>query len=454
MNELSKSKTDYLNSANSVTSALALFSLVAAVPGGIRLFRFLMDARDDVIETSNLLGSGGLMLPGLDQTIGEPYVSLGILILSVAIPVLIFLFLLLKKQGLKDGRTGTGLYWVIALLGILGILLGTGLVANLYPADPTAAVNFQTQPENLFVAGISAISIITALAAAILVGKAAKAPLDMEDEIEDEDEDITLQIVDRREPVMTSADPIQTKTAVTGSPVKPSSVKNVPVSAQTAASDAQVRAAVKPGEPAPARGAVPSSEPVSVKETVLPSDSPQPKKPTRTTAEKASAPAGETVPVKPAAAGPSLSGKTPAADVPKTAAAIMERDFGHSEDLHPAAAPVREENPVQIASVKTVPVNADPVKAVAVKAVPVKAAPTAARASSSTAGSAPNTHSQAKSAPAEPKERELKRKLIAYPGDDTKVILVIREYRHGKFVREWSEIRLKSDFTKPRRPRS
>ena len=49
-----KTKVDYLNSTNKVNWILALFALISAIPGGIRLVRFIMDSFDNIIEPSNL----------------------------------------------------------------------------------------------------------------------------------------------------------------------------------------------------------------------------------------------------------------------------------------------------------------------------------------------------------------------------------------------------------------
>ena len=374
-----KTKVDYLNSANKVNWALALFALISAIPGGIRLVRFIMDSFDNVIEPSNLLGVGDFMLPGIDSGFREPYVTLGILILSVLIPIIIFLFLLLKKQDLKDGKTSRGLYWFIVLFGILGVLLGIGIVGNLYPLDPSVASNLQAGPENLFIAGISVLSSITALAGIVLIGKAATAPL--LDEEDEEEEEFQLKVFDRQE-----------KTA--------SSTTETPATSPQASAPEQ--------EPSEAPKILPTKTATALQEE-------------------------ETAPIK------ELGASTDSA----LASHKNEPQLESKQDLSKTAIPIQP----------TIALEAkDQVEAPVPTAVNQSKISAAAQSMSKT-NSMSETKPSTTSALDIEKDRVLKRKLIAYPGDDTKVILIVREYLHGKFVREWSEIRLKSDFVrKTKRP--
>lgn len=371
-----KTKNDYLNSANKVNWALAIFALVSALPGGIRLVRFIMDSQDNVIEPSNLLGVGDLIIPGSNSGFREPYVTLGILVLSVLIPVIIFLFLLLKKQNLQDGKTGRGLYWLIVLLGILGVLLGIGIIGNIYPHDPTVASNLQVGPENLSIAGISALSALIALAGIVILGNAAKAPIAYEnDEDEDEDE-FHVKVFDREEKTaaVTPSTPVGSTQAIEPEKNLSEAARVLPAQTKTASPDSN---------------SAPSEELVGPKEML---QSP-------VTKEK-QAEAKMPVPPKVIAVEPTK--------------ALETRETAH-------AAPIASEQPTQkpvtpVQPEKTEPAN--PVQPEKTEPVDIK------------------------------KDRVLKRKLIAYPGDDTKVVLIVREYLLGEFVREWSEIRLKSDFVK------
>lgn len=357
MNENSKTKFEYLNSANKVNSTLSLFALISAAPGGIRLFRFLADSADQSIEVKNLLGIGDVILPGINYQyqIPEPYVSLGILILSVLIPLLIFLFLLFKRHKINEGKTGTGLYWLIILLSILGILLGMGIIGNLYPLDQTVASNLQAGPENLFIAGISAVSILTALAGIVLCGKAANAPQPLDDDPEDEEE-LQLKIVERPHPGLPTVVP---------TPLKSTSAEldeNV-----TAVEDTPENSQVSPAMPT--QLTTPSTPDLNQTTTVVATTS------------------GSTEP-------PLVTPTHHSAEIPLPEAPATKPQPSVSEELTAHQVPSEETD-----------------------VIPAR-------------------------------ERELQRKLIAYPGDDTKVILIVREYLHGQFVREWSEIRLKSDFRK------
>lgn len=368
-----KTKVDYLNSTNKVNWILALFALISAIPGGIRLVRFIMDSFDNIIEPSNLLGVGDFMLPGIDTGFREPYVTLGILVLSVLIPIIIFLFLLLKKQDLKDGKTGTGLYWFIVILGIIGVLLGIGIIGNLYPQDPTVASNLQAGPENLFIAGISALSAITALAGIIFIGKAAKAPLADEEEEEDE---FQLKVFDRQEQTTpsTTETPATSPQATTSEQEPSEAPKILPSKTKTA---------LQEEENAPSKELVASEDSTLAK---LKNESKLEAKP----------------------------------DLSKTAIPVQPTVALEAKEQVDAPGPTGVSKPKIAASVQ--PVS--------------------------------QTNSMSETKPTETptldieKDRVLKRKLIAYPGDDTKVILIVREYLHGKFVREWSEIRFKSDFIK------
>lgn len=348
MNEITKTKFDYLNRANGSTSLLALFAIISAIPGGIRLYRFILDAQDLKIEQANLLGFSDFSIPVLNVQVREPYVSLSILILAVVIPVLVLLLLLFKKNSLNHGRTGSGLYWLIALLAILGILIGTGLMKKLYYNDLTNLTALNTDPENLFLTGVSALSLILTLVAMTQTRKAANAPDTLSDDLSDEDAD--LEIADRdQEPAM-------------------------PAEAAVAFNEAETSRQFAP-------------EAVLTEDEDLPSDSP------------------DTFRVRTAKGNPAL-----------------QEDF--------AAVPVQKADLPAAAPKVTEPVSAK------VYETPVKteSRPSAAAASA-----------------AKP-ERTIQRKLLAYPGDDTKVIVILRESVNGKFVREWSEIRLKSDFTRKSGP--
>lgn len=375
MKENFKTKVDYLNSANKVNWMLALFALISAIPGGIRLVRFIMDSFDNVIEPRNLLGVGDFMLPGIDTGFREPYVTLGILVLSVLMPIIIFLFLLLKKQDLKDGKVGRGLYWFIVILGIIGVLLGIGIIGNLYPQDPTVASNLQAGPENLFIAGISALSAITALVGIVILGKATKASLI--DQYEDEEEnEFQLKVFDREE-----------KTAAV-TPV-------TPATSTQAIEDEKDFSEATTVLPVQTKPASPDSDRAPREELVVPKEMLQP----------------------PVAKEKQAEAKTPVA--PKVIA--VEPTKALETKATTQTAPIPSEKSTQEPATPVQPKKTEPVTPVH----PKKTEPVDIK-----------------------KDRVLKRKLIAYPGDDTKVILIVREYLLGEFVREWSEIRLKSDFVK------
>ena len=71
MNETMKPKRAYLDSANGASTILTLLAAMAAVPGVIRLYNFMIDAQDQKIEVATLLGLGDRTIPGLDQGAGS-----------------------------------------------------------------------------------------------------------------------------------------------------------------------------------------------------------------------------------------------------------------------------------------------------------------------------------------------------------------------------------------------
>ena len=58
-------RSNFLDKANGATSILAILSAVAALPGGLNLYKFMQDASDNKIEANNLTGLGDMNLPGV-----------------------------------------------------------------------------------------------------------------------------------------------------------------------------------------------------------------------------------------------------------------------------------------------------------------------------------------------------------------------------------------------------
>lgn len=399
MNETMKPKRAYLDSANSASAVLALLAVLAAVPGVIRLYNFMIDARDQKIEVATLLGLGDRSIPGLGIEVREPYVTLSVLIIAVLIPLLVFLFLLAKKSGLRRRKVvGVGLYWFIVLAGLFGLFLGLGLIAKFVSGDLSNLGAIRTDPESLFIAGVSIVSSLLAFVALSRLGSAAIAPnaeID-EDEDEDEDEDLDIRVLES-EPV---SEPAQSARAV---PVNA-------VAEETRTFTAELE---------PSKSFLPPAHEIP---------SPDPEVAPEVTAFDGPAPSLE--PTMDSGAPP-----IPAVDVHTQAAAILAHDLDKAADLDLEESVVAA--PEAPAAEDAVP---DAHREESVEEFP-PAVPILAPKKTPTAPSSGEA----------PKEREIKRWLVAFPGDDTKVIVILREYVHGRFVREWSEIRLKSDFTRQRR---
>lgn len=391
MNETMKPKRAYLDSANGASTILTLLAAMAAVPGVIRLYNFMIDAQDQKIEVATLLGLGDRTIPGLGIEVREPYVTLSILIVAVLIPLLVLLFLLAKKSGLKRGRlVGVGLYWFIVLAGLFGLFLGLGLIGKFVSGDLSNLGAIRTDPESLFIAGVSIVSSLVAFLALSRLGNAAIAPEAEADE--DEDADLDIRVCER-EPA----------------------AETVPVTAVPAAGSEATRTFVPETETPEAFVAtdedVRSPEEPVTHEKVFDGPAPVPESVTESTAP------------------------VPAVDLQTRAAAILARDLDKAADLDLegsiVAAP-ESSSPEEVDFETHEEESVDEFPPAAPLLVPKKS-PTAPSAAEM------------------PKEREIKRRLVSFPGDDTKVIVILREYVHGRFVREWSEIRLKSDFTRHRR---
>lgn len=160
-----------LDKANGVTSLLVLLSVLAIIPGAIRGFRFLQDSFDGVIELDNLIGWGNITLPG-GISIEEPYATMAILIAAVAIPLLLAIALLVTKRNLgKEHIPGTGAYWFGILTAIAIIMTALGFTGMLFNGTPGGVENIDSSPYNLAVAGGGILMIISAVYAISLIAQ-------------------------------------------------------------------------------------------------------------------------------------------------------------------------------------------------------------------------------------------------------------------------------------------
>lgn len=365
MNNDSNVRSVFLDKANGATSILAILAAVSAFPGGLKLYQFLMDARDTKIEQVNLTGLGEFAMPGSDFVLKEPYTSLALFILSVAIPLVILISLLVKKRRLGQGKiAGRGLYWFVILLSIGGILGGLGILPKLVSANSAPLSDISTDPGSLaFIFG-SVVAAVTAWFAIHFLGRAQEAP--GTDRIQEARKAVSTPDI-RRNGRQYEDDGVVPSDFVSEEPLTAADFKETQLQS-----------------PAPA-AEIPLSE-AAYERTFV-----------------SSAPESVAVPV----ASPEMVVDQPAAEVewseptPEPDPAPGRREAGSAGSDQAVSGPA-----VPMTDVADSPV--------------VTAAP----------------------APV------LKRKFISYPGDEDKVIVILREYQGDDLLREWAEIHAKSEFTR------
>lgn len=370
MKNESNVRLNFLDKANGATSILAILAAVSAFPGGLKLYEFMMDASDSKIEPAHLTGLGDMTVPGLGYVLKEPYSSLVLYALAVIIPVLILIALLVKKRGLgKNKLVGRGLYWLIILLGIGGILGGLGILTKLVANNLGSPFSIDTAPGNLAFTAGSILAILTAWFAVNFLSQAGKAP--GVDQLHEDDAPADV-IEERRGSRYVQDDGISERDFVPAETVMdPARAEAIPASE---ASDA-------------------SAVPDEILERTFTQDTvviPQGE------AAALSAEATLNTPPELLVTAPGLTAADGmAADDTKIQPA------GSAETEEPSDSPADEAGAVYAAT--EWPEAQTPV---------------------------------------------LKRKLISFPGDDTKVIVVMREYMEDELVREWAEIHSKSEFTR------
>lgn len=423
MKKPTRTRLDYLSKANTISSVLALISAAAAVPGALRLYRFFLDAGDQKIERENLLGIGDLIIPGLNSLIREPYVSLIILILSVLVPLWVLISLLFKKRRLgRERLTGRGLYWFIVLAGLLGLLIGLGIVSKLLSGDLGDIAQISTDPESSIISITSAASVIAAAMAIGCLGKALNAPEALAD---DEDAPILERKngryaqIDR--PLPEEADDLD------GSYENATIVMDSPLGAtglQPSVSPAEVTAAtVMADEAANERAAIADRQDEVSADTFIYQDevsSPEePSEDERSAEDRLSMDLSPIVqrPLEETDLSNGAHGKTAQAAEPTAGSPMKEAALPTAGSAVPIAA-----------------------------GYPVTGSQTAA---SEPVEDASDPDPEAAYLPEEPVQAksEILYRLVAYPWDPAKVIMVLREYQGDDFVREWAEIRSKSDFS-------
>ncbi|PKK40575.1 hypothetical protein ABB02_00109 [Clostridiaceae bacterium JG1575] len=166
-----------LKKAQIPTALLAIFSGLALIPGLIRGLSFLKDAKDHIIDPKNLLGIGNRRIPGTSYMIVEPYLSMILLILAVAIPLLILLILIGKLVRLgKEELVGRGLYWFIILCALAFIPLALGLYGRLLNGNGPSPIALTLDPLALMGTLLALCSIVLAIIAIVYLSKSMNAP--------------------------------------------------------------------------------------------------------------------------------------------------------------------------------------------------------------------------------------------------------------------------------------
>lgn len=367
-------RSNFLDKANGATSILAIVAAVATIPGGLKIYQFMMDASDSKIEQANLTGLGDINIPGLGYVIKEPYASLALFSLAVLVPLWLLVSLLIKKRGLGKAKVvGRGLYWLIILLGIGGILGGLGILTKLLSNDLNSISNINTDPADLAIIFGSIVAIITSWFALNFLHQAAKAPLNEQNIEATVDND---NIEERRDDRYRQDEGI-----IESDLMKP---QEGPVITNLSDTLVQSSATLPLAEVAYDRTFV--TEPVEVAPV-----------------DPATVPSDRLIP-------PPASLTTPAASNVDGVIADLP-DLSMQEPLSALSDQTVSDAPI------AGPMEQDlEAKAIGIIEPTIKTL--------------------------------LKRKLIAFPGDDTKVILVMREYNEDELIREWAEIHLKTDFIK------
>lgn len=383
-------RSNFLDKANGATSILAILSAVAALPGGLNLYKFMQDASDNKIEANNLTGLGDMNLPGVGNFLKEPYTSLVLYILAVIIPIIVLIALMVKKRGLgKNKVVDRSLYVVIIIFGIGGILGGLGILSKVLSND-LGGIKINTDPVNLAIVIGSVLTVITSWFALNFISQAkaaskgvnpTKAPTAREFYDEVKKSDFTdYNSVNDRSDFNAPITPVEMDSAAV---IDPS-----PTSQSDALFERTFTAASV--DPTPDNWSAVSLDPPVLMDEPAHSTAAAQTDPLITDSVDGYV---QDMPVADVPAAP-----LPTVNTPLTEAAPIEAESALA-DIEPF-----NENESLLETEYSTPVNQ------VIKPV-------------------------------------LKRKLIAFPGDDTKVILVMREFLQDELIREWAEIHAKSEFT-------
>lgn len=423
MNQIASKRRILLDKANGVTSLLALLSAVAMIPGAIGLFRFLTDATDGIIELENLIGWGDLRLPG--GAIREPYATLVLLIAAVGIPLLLLIVLLVRKARFSRGAApGSGVYWFALLTGAGVVATALGFTAMLFQGSPGGIANIASSPLDLAFAGVGILMVIAAVYAISMIGQARglhdpelvngtvaesgemhlgqtlpadTEPLAIDSDLE-QSESVTLIDVpyDRPRieqtvtmPVSTPKAPAEMDSSDPGEPL---------IQEEIGDPEEEFRADLAMAEAGPIPDGVAVAGNGST-EVQVPGSAPG-REPLRTD--------------------PVL---TEAGPVPEVAAVP---DQSRSEDPSPAAL-TAEETDAKEQFPQTTRLREE--------GMPVTG----------------QSHGETATSEKRP-ATVIKRRFLKFPDDETKVIVLYREYAGSQVVREWAEIRLRSEFPRKNSP--
>lgn len=387
MEENSSKRNMLLDKVNGATILLALLAVVAMIPGALRLFPFLRDAGDGIIEIENLMGWGDLRLPG-GYAILEPYASLTIIIAAVAIPLILLITLLVKRARFSQDRTpGSGVYWFAVLVGAAVIFTALGFTALLINGN----ANIETSPLNLVFAAVGILMVISAVFAISLIGH-IKTPDAEPQPIAKDSADGTAETVTL---VEMPHDRPRIEQSVT-----------IPVLAAVESTEDEDREEKHP-------------------DTLVQKDTKEPEEVVRTDialSEGDSLPEGAVVAEE-------LSETSPAEAVP-------EANFQGDPAPSGREAPDEREAPEGVALRESRFLRSDDLNA-----ENIADGPDLNQVST-------ETEEKLTGLLETPPATVLKRRFLKFPDDDSKVIVLFRECAGDKVIKEWAEIRQRSEFTK------
>lgn len=185
-------RTRHLNSANFKTSIFAILTAILSAISGFQLYKLIIDAMDDNMLETVFPFLKTINLASIEINTAQQTMALAVIMFLI--PFWLLISFLVKRHALSNGDTvGTGLYWLMVLVGIIGILYGLGILQNLLALNFAQLAKINTDLKSIIIAVLSGLLSILGLWSIININMAERAPVEYDDDYEDQDKNYSRE---------------------------------------------------------------------------------------------------------------------------------------------------------------------------------------------------------------------------------------------------------------------